>query len=255
VLRRLADSIAATGRGGPVDPDFGAGRNWMHAAAPGIAFRFSRVESSPAGRGRPDGERRTPAVRSRRNAVSMAALALAVAGSLALGQGAWLWAKAEVGQWLLERAWTRVQGGEASAAPWPWADTQPVARLAAPAQGIDLIVLAGASARTLAWGPGHLAGSARPGDPGHVILTAHRDTHFRFLRTLAVGDPLVLESPGGARRHYRVRSLDTRHVDDLALPRDTAEPTVSLVTCWPFDALVPGGPWRYVVTAKDAPAT
>ena len=154
--------------------------------------------------------------RSRRNAVSIAALVLAVAGSLALGQGAWLWAKAEVGQWLLERAWARVQGGEASAAPWPWADTQPVARLAAPAQGIDLIVLAGASARTLAWGPGHLAGSARPGDPGHVILTAHRDTHFRFLRTLPSATrwcwnrPVVRGGTTGCARSTRATSTTWR---------------------------------------------
>jgi sortase A len=87
-----------------------------------------------------------------------------------------------------------------------------------------------------------------------VVLTAHRDTHFRFLRTLAAGDTLVVEAAGGARRHYWVRSLATRHVDELALPRDTAAPTLTLITCWPFDALVPGGPWRYVVTAVAADA-
>ncbi len=258
VLRRLAGSTA-TGRGGPFDPDHGADRNWMHAAAPGIACRMARVESSPAGRGAravtatSRGRHLSPE-RSRRTKLVAAALLLAIAGVALLAQGGWLWAKAEAGQWLLERAWTRAQQGETSVAPWPWADTQPVARLAAPAQGVDLIVLAGASARTLAWGPGHLAGSAAPGGAGHVVLTAHRDTHFRFLRTLAAGDTLVVEAAGGARRHYRVRSLATRHVDELALPRDTAAPTLTLITCWPFDALVPGGPWRYVVTAVAADA-
>jgi sortase A len=259
-MRRLDRSFAMVGRGGSVGPDQSADRNWMHAAAPGIAFRSPRVESSPADRGARTGAaaRRSPDPapgRVRRNALRATAATLAVAGALALGQGAWLWAKAEAGQWLLERAWQRTQLGDANVAPWPWADTRPIARLVAPAQGVDLIVLAGASASTLAWGPGHLAGSARPGEPGHVILTAHRDTHFRFLRTLAVGDPLVLEVPGGARRHYRVRSLATRHVAELALPRDTARPTVTLVTCWPFDALVPGGPWRRVVTAEADAST
>jgi sortase A len=259
-MRRFDDSFATVGRGGSVGPDRGADRNWMRAAAPGIAFRFPRVESSPADRGARAGaaaRRSAGPVLGRvpRNALLAAATALAVAGALALGQGAWLWAKAGTGQWLLERAWQRAQQGDADLAPWPWADTRPIARLVAPAQGVDLIVLAGASARTLAWGPGHLAGSARPGESGHVILTAHRDTHFRFLRTLAVGDTLVLEVPGGARRHYRVRSLATRHVDGLALPRDTARPTVTLITCWPFDALVPGGPWRRVVTAEADAST
>jgi sortase A len=30
-------------------------------------------------------------------------------------------------------------------------------------------------------------------------------------------------------------------------------PTLTLVTCYPFDAIVPGGPLRYAVTAVAAP--
>ena len=36
------------------------------------------------------------------------------------------------------------------------------------------------------------------------------------------------------------------------IPRDTAVPTLTLVTCYPFDAINPGGPLRYVVVAEAA---
>ena len=119
----------------------------------------------------------------------------------------------------------------------------------------DLVVLAGASGRALAFGPGHLDGSARPGDDGNVVIAGHRNTHFRALARLAPGDEIVLETvaggaDGGVRaRRYRVTGaaiVDRGRTDVVA---DAGEPTLTLVTCWPFDAVVPGGPLRYVVTA------
>ena len=121
-----------------------------------------------------------------------------------------------------------------------------------PASLIDLLVLSGASGKTLAWGPGHLDDSAPPGGAGNALLSAHRDTHFRFLARAAVGDPLIIERADGGRVHYRIRQIAIVDVHALAIPRDTPVPTLTLVTCYPFDALVPGGPLRYVVTAEAA---
>jgi sortase A len=115
-----------------------------------------------------------------------------------------------------------------------------------------VLVLAGASGRTLAFGPGHLHGSALPGDAGNAVITAHRDTHFRFLRAINPGDELVVERAGGGTRHFRIRGAYVTDYRDLHLPRDTAVPTLTLVTCYPFDALNPGGPLRYVVVAEAA---
>ena len=66
------------------------------------------------------------------------------------------------------------------------------------------VLLAGVSGRSLAFGPGHLTGSARPGEPGNCVISAHRDTQFAFLRQLEVGDVLDLETPDGSRHRYRV---------------------------------------------------
>ena len=80
-----------------------------------------------------------------------------------LGEGAYIPAKAWLAQELMQRAWERAVEGSERPAPWPWADTWPVARLRALGGDIDLIVLAGGSGRTLAFGPGHLSASALPG--------------------------------------------------------------------------------------------
>jgi sortase A len=237
MIAALPDAVE---RGGP----FGRGRArsvaraQMRAAAPGMWFRFCATESSPVG-----------GVRRRARVIMAALVLLALAGATSVASGTWLYAKATLGQWLLQRAWSRTLATEAPVQPWPWADTHPVARLLAPAADADVLVLAGASGRTLAWGPGHLDGSAPLGGPGNAVVSAHRDTHFGFLRTVAVGDALIVELPDGARRHYRVRERYVADVRTLRLPRTTAAPTLTLVTCYPFDAVVPGGPLRYVVVA------
>ncbi|HYT97325.1 MAG TPA: class GN sortase [Casimicrobiaceae bacterium] len=185
-----------------------------------------------------------------RLALSGAVVALLVVGGVTLASGTYLYGKAHVGQWLLHRAWARTQASGKPERPWPWADTQPIARLMAPRQRVDLLVLAGASGRTLAWGPGHLDGSADVGLPGNAVLSAHRDTHFRFLARAAIGDRLLVERADGHETAYRIREIAIVDVRALAMPRDTERPTLTLVTCYPFDALVPGGPLRYVVTAE-----
>ena len=185
-----------------------------------------------------------------RGALSIAVAILVAAGGVMLGNGAYLYGKAQIGQWLLHRAWSRTQASRKPSAPWPWADTQPVARLLAPAQGVDLLVLAGASGRTLAWGPAHLDNSAMLGASGNAVVSAHRDTHFRFLARVAIADRLIIERADGTRVAYRVRDIAIVDASMLRVPRDTALPTLTLVTCYPFDALVPGGPLRYVVTAE-----
>jgi len=214
----------------------------MRAAPPGIAFRFPRTESSPVG----GGTQRAP---RRRRALKWIAAASVALGLALTGNAVYIHAKALAAQVLLHRAWAATQMTGVPAKPWPWADTATIARLIAPAQGADLLVLAGASGRTLAFGPGHHDGSALPGEPGNAVISAHRDTHFRFLRDVAVGDTLIIEAAAGRRFSYRVRAIDIADQRDLRLPRNPPESTLTLVTCYPFDAIEPGGPLRYVVVA------
>lgn len=176
---------------------------------------------------------------------------LVIVGTWQIGQGLYIHAKALLAQELLERAWQKTQKGEPRAAPWPWADTWPVARLRAPEQGADLYVLQGASGNALAFGPGLEIASAAPGAPGTSIIAGHRDTHFGFLRGLVAGSSLELDLPAGATLGYRVAGIQVVDVgrDTLLISREGASELL-LVTCYPFDALRPGGPLRYVVRAE-----
>lgn len=176
-------------------------------------------------------------------------VALLSIGATCLVHGSWIFTKAAVAQVLLRHAWSATRAGAERARPWPWADTWPVARLLSPERRVDLVVLEGATGSSTAFGPGHILGTALPGAAGNVALAAHRDTHFRFLRDLTPGEPLWLELPDGRVVRYAVEH--TRIVDehDTRL-LETPGRWLTLVTCYPFDAAVPGGPLRYVVQAR-----
>ena len=167
-----------------------------------------------------------------------------------LGEGAYIPAKAWVAQELMLRAWHRATVGQANPAPWPWADTWPVARLFAKAGDVDLIVLAGGSGRTLAFGPGHLSASSLPGQRGNSVIAGHRDTHFSFLKHLAIGERLRVETADGSRYVYEVVDIDVVDSRRSSIVLDADESVLSLVTCYPFDAIEAGGPMRYVVTLQ-----
>lgn len=175
--------------------------------------------------------------------------ALLVAG-LHLGHAAWIEAKARLAQHLVRRAWSRERAGNGDVRPWPWADTHPVARLLVPGEGVDLFVLAGASGRTMAFGPGHMDGTPLPGEPGNAVVSGHRDTHFAFLQRLHAGDPVVVERRDGTRLRYLVRAAAVVDQRDTRVIQDAGDTRLTLVTCYPFDAIRPGGPLRYVVTAR-----
>ena len=166
------------------------------------------------------------------------------------GQGAYIPAKAWVAQELMQRAWRRTEGGEEKAAPWPWADTFPVARMSAKGVDSDLIVLEGGSGRTLAFAPGHLSASVLPGETGNMIIAGHRDTHFQFLQYMKKGESILFETTEGRKHLYQVTGIDVVDSRRGSLILDTEAPMLSLVTCYPFAAHEPGGPMRYVVTAQ-----
>lgn len=181
------------------------------------------------------------------------ALVLALSACWPLAHAGYMTAKAELAQVLLLRAWNQTRQSGEAVKPWPWADTAPVARLRVARLAVDQIVLSGDSGRTLAFGPGWTESSAAPGTHGLSVISAHRDTHFAFLRELQAGDSIHIDSTT-ANRNYFVRSLrvaDSRQ--ERIVPSIDAD-ALLLVTCYPFDALDAGGPLRFVVAAVPAPA-
>ncbi|MEO1936419.1 MAG: class GN sortase [Myxococcales bacterium] len=173
---------------------------------------------------------------------------LGLLGLALVANGLWIPVKAELAQLLIKASWQRVQQGEDRSRPWPWADTWPVARLVAPRLDKDLYVLAGATGQSMAFGPAHVSSSSPPGGPDNIVLAGHRDTHFAFLQDLVEGDELVIETENGVDR-YRVDGRRVVHESrtELLLPTGRAE--LTLITCFPFGRILPGGPLRYVISA------
>lgn len=175
---------------------------------------------------------------------------------------AWQWGnaltitlKAELAQVLIERAWAqKLQEPEASAAPWPWADTQPVARLQWLDQhskiGADLYVLAGAHGSALAFGPGLMDGFAHS---SAKLVGGHRDTHFAFMQHVQKGDQLRWQDDHGRWHTYIVSEQRIANADTDPLWLDGNSKSLWLVTCYPFNALQANGPLRYVVRADSVP--
>lgn len=189
------------------------------------------------------------ALRSLTRPRTVLALGLALAAASQIGSAAWIHAKAELAQVLLERAWERTRQGGHAVRPWSWADTWPVARLRFPDAGEAMLVLAGGSGRTLAFGPGHLDGTPLPGAGGNSVIVGHRDTHFAVLERLRPGARIAVEVPG-REIDYRVTETFVAHESAGRVLRDAGREQLTLVTCYPFHALVPGGPLRWVVRAE-----
>jgi sortase A len=168
-----------------------------------------------------------------------------------LGSAGYVHAKAALAQVLLRDAWARAQSGLGTPRPWPWADTWPVARLTVPRLAVDQIVLAGASGRTLAFGPALSPAGAAIGGAGTAVLSGHRDTHFAFLRELVTGDRVWLDTPHG-RVAYVIEHTSVVDARRARLATAGEGARLVLVTCWPFDAVASRGPWRYVVEARLA---
>lgn len=186
----------------------------------------------------------------------MRAATLAFAGIAALGlfeaaSAAIIPAKAVVAQVLLERAFERSAATHRPVKPWPWADMAPVARISVPRLGLREVALDSGSGQALAFGPTFLPAGAAPGEPGTAIAAAHRDTHFRGLAGIRIGDSIAVEGVDGRSTTYRVEATEVTRWDRFAVTSDRSTLRLALVTCYPFGA-VAHGPLRFVVHATKA---
>jgi LPXTG-site transpeptidase (sortase) family protein len=113
---------------------------------------------------------------------------------------------------------------------------------------LSAVVLHGSDAETLRRGPGHLEDTALPGEPGNTVIAGHRDSFFRPLRHVEIGDDIFVDTPH-ARLQYRVTSLRVVDSHDLSVLHSTDEATLTLITCYPFQ-IFGSAPDRFVVRAS-----
>jgi sortase A len=128
------------------------------------------------------------------------------------------------------------------------AASAPLARLTVPRLGMSVMVGGGIDSRTLRRAAGHIPGTAPLGSAGNVGLAGHRDSFFRPLRKVEVGDEVVLTTPT-AISTYRVEWAEVVTPEAIEVLRPTPYPALTLVTCYPF-TFVGTAPDRFVVRAR-----
>jgi LPXTG-site transpeptidase (sortase) family protein len=141
--------------------------------------------------------------------------------------------------------------GLASATPTPRQRLRPgewVAKLEAPAVGLTATVIEGSTDDMLARAAGHIENTPLPDEGGNVGIAGHRDTTFRPVRKLAVGDTITLTT-GAGRFNYRIVRTFVVKPDAVSVLDPTPTPTLTLVTCYPF-TFIGHAPMRYIVQAE-----
>ncbi|MBM7587016.1 sortase A [Bacillus pakistanensis] len=109
----------------------------------------------------------------------------------------------------------------------------------------SLAIYHGANEDELEKGVGHYHGSVLPGENDNSVLSGHRDTVFRQLGEVKIGDMLVVTTEAGEFT-YKVQKIRIVDPDDrtIVVPKPRATLTVS--TCYPFRFIGPA-PERYVL--------
>ncbi|MFD2629189.1 class D sortase [Oceanobacillus kapialis] len=112
----------------------------------------------------------------------------------------------------------------------------------------ELPIVEGTDEDELEKGVGHYRGTAYPGQNDQIVLSGHRDTVFRSMGELELGDHLTVKVPYG---NFTYEIVDTKIVDadDRTVISPTApEEVLTLTTCYPF-SFVGSAPDRYIITA------
>jgi sortase A len=114
---------------------------------------------------------------------------------------------------------------------------------------LEVPVKYGTGEDVLSGAAGLIEGTAWPGTAGNIAIAAHRDTFFRGLEQVVLGDRIQVETSAGTRS-YRVTELSIVDPTDIQVLEDTGEDQLTLVTCYPFHYFG-SAPKRYIVRAIE----
>jgi sortase A len=154
-------------------------------------------------------------------------------------------------QQALHREWDRQQtlaaSATAGAAAAPVKDDG-LTRVSIQKINLDVIVVEGTNHKALRIGPGHLKNTPVPGENGNAVISAHRDTFFRHIYELEKGDDIQVRREG---RTYTFEVTGKKIVDpdDLSVLKNSPDPRLTLITCYPTYYVGPA-PKRLVVVAR-----
>jgi sortase A len=195
---------------------------------------------------------------------------LIVIGILCLGYFAYTWANQAIYQvyenWALTQERAQAHPAESMPVPAPVpADGSVIGRVRIGRLHLSAIVRQGVDEGTLKEAVGHVPSTALPGQAGNFAIAAHRDTLFRALKDIKLGDSITFESPSSQFQYQVVATKIVKPTDVSVLRPDggglipelngpesngAAKPKLlTMITCYPF-YYVGAAPERFIVEAK-----
>lgn len=119
--------------------------------------------------------------------------------------------------------------------------------LTIPALNRKLPILQGTGANELKKGVGHFAQSVLPGEDDNCVFSGHRETAFKQIGVLKIGDMLIVQTSAGIFT-YEINGMRVVHEDDKTVIVPTDHAVLTMTTCYPFNA-IGHAPDRYIVSA------
>jgi len=132
------------------------------------------------------------------------------------------------------------------------AEGEVIGEIQVPRLGLNAIVVQGDSPASLRRAVGHISKSALPGEWGNVALAGHRDTFFRPLRAIRLGDEIQFKTAQHSLR-YVVESIEVVAPNDIQVLDPSTGRDLTLLTCFPFHFVGPA-PKRFIVRAREVDA-
>ena len=124
-----------------------------------------------------------------------------------------------------------------------------IGEIQVPRLGLNAIVVQGDSPANLRRAVGHISKSALPGEWGNVALAGHRDTLFRPLHDIRLGDEIKFTTPERSFE-YLVESIEVVAPNDIQVLEPSTGHDLTFITCFPFHFVGPA-PKRFVVRARE----
>ena len=120
-------------------------------------------------------------------------------------------------------------------------------RLDIPRLHVSVPILDNDDPHSLSLSVGHIPGTSVIGSLGNAGIAGHRDTAFRPLQNIRIGD--LIKTHTGQDAVYIVKTIRIVEPSDISLLREASSPLLTLVTCYPFD-FVGSAPHRFIIQAE-----
>jgi sortase A len=122
-----------------------------------------------------------------------------------------------------------------------------IGSLTIPALNRKLTMMQGTGEKELTKGVGHFTQSVLPGEKDNCVISGHRETAFRQLDKLKIGNIIIVKTSAGTFT-YEVSGTRIVHKDDRTVIVPTKDAVLTMTTCYPFH-FVGNAPDRYIVSA------